>query len=216
LQGNRFSLIIREVDGDIDFARSLCEKIQADGVPNYYGEQRFGRDLYNLKSAENWFSSGFKLKSRQRRSLFLSAARSWIFNHILLKRVKQGTWNQAQTGDVFMLNGSQSCFADDADPQLAHRIHQQDLHPTGALWGKGKCLTTGDVALLEQQIAEELNHLASGLITHGLKQQRRSLRLLVSDFEYDFSDREMRLRFALPAGSFATVVLRELGVFTAL
>lgn len=216
LKGNRFSLIIRDVNGDLEFARALCEKIDTNGVPNYYGEQRFGHGLYNLKSAENWFAAGFKLKSRQKRSLFLSASRSWIFNHILSKRVEQGTWNQAQAGDVFMLNGTQSCFADDADPQLATRTNQQDIHPTGALWGEGKYLATAGVALLEQQIADELNHLASGLITHRLKHQRRSLRLLVNDFEYDLTDREMSLRFALPAGSFATVVLRELGVFTAL
>jgi tRNA pseudouridine13 synthase len=215
LKGNRFSLIIREIEGDIDFAKMLCEKIKVNGVPNYYGEQRFGRDLYNVKSAENWFASGFQLKSRQKRSLFLSAARSWIFNHILSQRVNRLTWNQAQAGDVFMLNGSQSCFADDADPQLAIRTQQQDIHPTGALWGKGNLLTTGDIVALEEQVSDELKHLANGLIRYGLKQERRSLRLSVSAFEYDFSEREMSLSFALPAGSFATVVLRELGLFTA-
>jgi tRNA pseudouridine13 synthase len=214
LRGNRFSLLIRELSGDIDMAKMLCEKIKANGVPNYYGEQRFGRNLYNIASAKNWFASGIKIKSHQKRSLFLSAARSWIFNHILSQRVKQGSWNQAQVGDVFMLNGTQSCFADDGDPSLVTRTNAQDLHPTGALWGKGQLLTTADIEILEQQIAAEFNDLTTGLIKYGLKQERRALRLPVDQFDYTFDGNIMRLSFTLPAGSFATVVLRELGVFS--
>jgi tRNA pseudouridine13 synthase len=214
LQGNRFSLLIRELQGDLDIATRLCEKIKANGVPNYYGEQRFGHNLYNIASAKNWFASGVNIKSRHKRSLFLSAARSWIFNHILSQRVELGSWNQAQTGDVFMLNGTKSCFADDGDPRLAARTKAQDLHPTGALWGKGTLLTGADIALLEQQVADQFNDLAIGLIQQGLKQQRRALRLAITEFDYDFNDNFMRLSFTLPAGSFATVVLRELGVFS--
>lgn len=215
LKGNRFSLIIRQLEGDIELGKTRCEKIKEKGVPNYYGEQRFGRDLYNIASAKNWFSSGFNIKSRHKRSIFLSAARSWIFNHILSQRVAQNTWDQAQAGDVFMLNGTKSCFVNDGDPTLEERTEQQDIHPTGALWGKGELLTIGDIAALEQQIAEALNDLAKGLIKYGLKQERRSLRLPVSEFEYEFTEGEMKLSFSLPAGSFATVVLRELGVFVA-
>ena len=216
LQGNRFSLLIRELSGDLDRANMLCEKIKTNGVPNYYGEQRFGHNLYNIASAKNWFASGVNIKSRHKRSLFLSAARAWIFNHILSQRVAKGSWNQAQTGDVFMLNGTKSCFADDGDPRLAARTKAQDLHPTGALWGKGTLLTSAEIALLEQQIADQFNDLATGLIQQGLKQQRRALRLPVTDFDTLFDDKVMRLSFTLPAGSFATVVLRELGVFSTL
>ena len=215
LKGNRFTLVIRELEGDIGATKILCEKIKAMGVPNYYGEQRFGHNLYNLKSAENWFKAGFKLKSRSKRSIFLSAARSWIFNHILSQRVMDGSWNQAQTGDVFMLNGSHSCFPHDGDPSLIERTQQQDIHPTGALWGKGSLLTTDKIAILEQQIAEQFDHLATGLIQYGLKQERRSLRLSVNEFEYNFKADNLCLSFSLPAGSFATVVLRELGIFSA-
>ncbi len=212
-KGNHFSLIIRHLTGDIEQAKRLCQTIKINGVPNYYGEQRFGHDLYNIKSAENWFNIGFKLKSRNKRSIFLSAARSWIFNHILSQRIQQGSWNQAQTGDVFMLDGSQSCFADDGDSNLKARTQQGDIHPTGALWGKGELLTTGDIATLEQNIATDFKHLANGLIKYGLKQERRSLRLVVNEFEYNFEGNKLFLNFSLPTGSFATVVLRELGVF---
>ncbi|HIO92907.1 MAG TPA: tRNA pseudouridine(13) synthase TruD [Leucothrix mucor] len=211
LKGNRFTLIIRDIEGDIEQAKNLCQKIKENGVPNYYGEQRFGRNFNNIESAKNWFSGQFKPKSRPKRSIYLSAARSWIFNHLLSQRVKQGTWNQALSGDVFMLNGSHSCFPDDGDTTLQERTQRQELHPTGALWGKGDLSSKGDVAILEQQTADELEGLAQGLIKHGLKQERRALRLNVGGFEYNFETNKITLSFVLPAGSFATVVFRELG-----
>jgi tRNA pseudouridine13 synthase len=216
LTGNRFSLVIRQVEGDIQQGKARCEEIKRKGVPNYYGEQRFGHHLYNIKSAENWFAAGFKIKSRHKRGIFLSAARSWIFNHILSQRLREKTWNQAQAGDVFMLNGSQSCFPNDGDPTLEERTKQHDIHPTGALWGKGTLLSTGDIAILEQQQGDAFKHLADGLIKYGLKQERRSLRLSVDEFEVTFEGDTLNVCFTLPAGSFATVVLREIGVFVSL
>jgi len=211
LKGNRFRIIIRDIEGDIEQAKTRCQQIKTNGVPNYYGEQRFGRNLNNIESAKNWFSGQFKPKSRPKRSIYLSAARSWIFNHLLSQRITQGTWNQAQKGDVFMLNGSHSCFADDGDTSLTERTQRQELHPTGALWGKGELSSAGDIATLEQQIANDFKDLTQGLIKHGLKQERRALRLAVSEFEYSFDTDKITLNFVLPAGSFATVVFRELG-----
>ena len=211
LKGNRFTLIIRDVEGDIDQAKARYQQIKENGVPNYYGEQRFGRNFNNVESAKNWFAGQFKPKSRPKRSIFLSAARSWVFNHLLSQRVKQGTWNQAQIGDVFMLNGSHSCFPDDGDTTLVERTQRQELHPTGVLWGKGDLSSAGEIAMLEQQVADDFEDLAKGLIKHGLKQERRSLRLSVSEFDYGFEADHITLSFVLPAGSFATVVFRELG-----
>ncbi|MCK5902067.1 MAG: tRNA pseudouridine(13) synthase TruD [Cocleimonas sp.] len=211
LKGNEFTLVIRDIEGDLEAAKSCCEKIKQQGVPNYYGEQRFGRDFNNIQSAKRWFAGDFKPKSRTKRSIYLSAARSWLFNHLLSQRVEQGTWNQALTGDVFMLAGCQSCFADDGDMTLKERVKQHDLHPTGALWGKGLLKTTADMATLEQQIATALPDLAKGLEEYGLKQERRSLRLLVNDFSYHIDTDKITLSFILSSGSFATVVLRELG-----
>lgn len=210
LQGNRFTLIIRDIEGDIDGAKTRCEQIKQKGVPNYYGEQRFGRNFNNIESAKRWFSGQFKPKSRSKRSIFLSAARSWIFNHLLAERVRQQTWNKALAGDVLVLNGSNSCFANDGDVTIEARTHHQELHPTGALWGKGDLLTVGEQADLEIQTAGMFEDLAEGLVQHGLKQERRALRLAVSGFEYQIEKGHATLCFVLPAGSFATVVLREI------
>jgi tRNA pseudouridine13 synthase len=213
LKGNAFKLVIREFAGDEAELKSAVDRIIAQGVPNYFGEQRFGRDGENIRKARQWFKGEFKVKSRPKRSIYLSAARSWIFNHILSERVKNGTWNAAMQGDVFMLDGSKSCFNDELNEDIIQRIQDQKLHPTGALWGRGELGSQDEIAELENKVASEFKILCEGLEKHGLKQERKALRLGVKDLEYSLEDNALRLSFSLPAGAYATTVLSEIGVF---
>lgn len=215
LTGNRFVLTLRDVQGDMEQAQSIIEQIKQQGVPNYFGEQRFGHDRNNLNRAQDWFEGKFRPKSRNLKSLCLSAARSWIFNHILSKRIEQGTWNQRVAGDVFMLEGSHSCFADDASEDLATRLQTMDIHPTGAAWGRGTLKSQADVLALENQIAEQFDVFCQGLEKNGLQQERRALRVNIADLSLEVLESDVvRLSFNLPAGSYATVLLAQLGAFT--
>ncbi len=226
LKGNNFKLTIRNFVGDEEELKTSVERIVKQGVPNYFGEQRFGRVSadqevgYNVLSAEQWFKGEFKVKNRQKRSIYLSAARSWIFNHLLSARVKEATWNQAIQGDVFMLEGTKSIFTDNVNNEIIKRVDQQELHPTGVLWGKGDLLSQESIAELEVSIANRFSCLCEGLEKHGLKQERRALRLSVSDMGYtiESSDVEQQkvvfLNFSLPVGTYATTVLSEIGDFT--
>ncbi len=221
LKGNAFKLIIRDFVGagsdkenEAELKASI-ERIVNQGIPNYFGEQRFGRDGENIRKASQWFKGEFKVKSRPKRSIYLSAARSWIFNHILSERVKNGTWNTAVQGDVFMLDGSKSCFCDEVDKDISQRLQDQKLHPTGALWGRGELGSQNEIAELENKIASEFKILCEGLGKHGLKQERKALRLSVKDLEYSLIDKEVLcLTFSLPAGAYATSVLSEIGDFS--
>jgi len=213
LKGNAFKLVIREFTGDEAELKDAVDRIIAQGVPNYFGEQRFGRDGKNIRKARQWFKGEFKVKSRPKRSIYLSAARSWIFNHVLSERVKNGTWNTAVQGDVFMLDGSKSCFNDEIDEDIVQRVQDQKLHPTGALWGRGELGSQDEVAELENKVASEFKILCEGLEKHGLKQERKALRLCVKDLEYSLDDNALHLSFSLPAGAYATTVLSEIGGF---
>jgi len=216
LKGNAFRLTIREFSGKEEMLRDAVKRIVEEGIPNYFGEQRFGRDGENIRKSQQWFKGDLKVKSRPKRSIYLSAARSWIFNHILSQRVEEGTWNQAIQGDVFMLEGSKSCFAEDIDEAIIQRIQDQALHPTAALWGRGSLSSSDDVAKLETDVAEQLKILSEGLEKNGLKQERKSLRLSVKDLDYilDADNKVLVLNFSLPAGAYATSVLSEIGNFT--
>ena len=218
LKGNKFKIRLREFKGSEDELSDSIKRISTEGVPNYYGTQRFGHNGNNVEKAKKWFAGEFKVKDRNMRSIYLSAARSWIFNHILSQRVLSGSWNQALTGDVYMLNGSNSSFIPDGDDEnkqdILKRLRSFDIHPSGALWGRGRISTQGTVADIENEIASKFADLCNGLEMNGLKQERRSLRLLVSDLKYEMQDAEtVVLDFSLISGAYATTVLAELGNF---
>lgn len=215
LVGNQFTLLIRDFKGEEAELRETIARIQSDGVPNYFGEQRFGHKASNVAKAEQWFSEGYRIKDRNKRSIYLSAARSWIFNHILSARIKKENWNQAIEGDVFMLDGSKSCFNETVDEIIEERVLRQDIHPTGALWGRGRLATQESMAEIENEQAKQFSILCEGLEKQGLKQERRSLRLPVNDIEFESLQADLlQLTFSLPAGTYATSVLAEIGRFT--
>jgi len=209
LKGNHFKLVVRDLDGDIASLDQRLQRISSIGVPNYFGEQRFGRD--NLAKARGLFNAEFKVKDRNKRSMYLSAARSAIFNELLSTRVTAANWNQALAGDVMMLDGSHSVFTVEAvDEEIKRRITEFDIHPTGPMWGRGRLASASDALQLEQQCADNFALFCDGLEKAGMKQERRSLRLPVSRLEWQLDDNSLNLSFFLSSGSYATSVLREL------
>jgi len=154
--------------------------------------------------------SGEKV-SRNLRSIYLSSARSFLFNHILSKRVASQTWNQALLGDVFMFDNSHSFFtAETLDESILKRVAQLDVHPTATLWGKGENQATAEVALQEQEIVEQFEQLAKGLCAFGVDQDRRALRSHIQELQWQFIDsKTLELSFTLNPGCYATALLRE-------
>lgn len=209
LQGNRFTLVVRQLQGDPSGLEGRLRQIAQHGVPNYFGEQRFGYE--NLDKVTAMFEGRLKVHDRNKRSLYLSSARSAIFNDLLSRRVEAGTWSSGLAGDVMMLDGSHSIFlAEEIDATITQRLQIQDIHPTGPLWGTGELPTRGVVQQLEQQLQTEHPLFCRGLEEAGLKQERRALRLPVGELSWQIEDDRLTLTFFLPAGSYATVVLREL------
>ena len=210
LRGNRFVIVLREVAGDHARAETVLEAIRTDGVPNYFGEQRFGRDGDNVEQARAMFA-GRRVRRKQR-GILLSAARSQIFNTLLDERVREQNWNLAIDGEVFCLAGSRSWFGpEEPSAALSTRLEQGDIHPSGPLWGRGELASAGRAAGLEQAVADRYPELVAGLVEAGMDQDRRALRLLPQDMEWRWlADDAIELRFELPAGAYATTVLREL------
>jgi len=187
------------------------EQVARRGVPNYFGEQRFGREQDNVAQALRLFSGELRLPRGQRRGLLLSAARSQLFNAVLSRRIEQHCWDSRLAGDVLNLQGSDSVFAEvDWTAELQARLERFDIHPTGPLWGAG-ALRTGSVArALEEAVCGQWPALCEGLAQAGLTQERRALRLLVQNLRWEFVGRsDVIIEFALPPGAYATAVLRE-------
>jgi len=210
LRGNRFRIRLREVDGDRGAVPARLDRVATHGVPNYFGEQRFGREGGNLDLARALFA-GRRL-GRAQRGFALSAARAAIFNAVLDARVATGTWDQPLEGEVWMLDGSHSVFGPEPwNEALAARLAGGDIHPTGPMWGRGELRSEHQARVLERGIADTCADLAKGLEAAGLAQERRALRLPVRGLEWTWEgDDGLLLAFELDPGSFATVVLREL------
>ncbi|MDD1635178.1 MAG: tRNA pseudouridine(13) synthase TruD [Methylococcaceae bacterium] len=210
LSGNSFKLIIRDWQGDQDKTIRQLEAIKANGIANYYGAQRFGNEGQNVNKALAMFQ-GAKA-GREQRSLYLSAARSYLFNQILAYRVTRKMWNQPVAGDTYMFDLSHSCFKSQLpDAEIIRRLDAKEIHPTGALWGRGEAGVTADTLSIEQGIIDAYPELAQGLIASEVDKDRRALRVNVQDLDWQFvDDATLTLAFTLPAGSYATSVSREI------
>jgi tRNA pseudouridine13 synthase len=215
LRGNRFNLLLRHLEADQGALDQRLQGLRRGGMPNYFGEQRFGHDYQNLNRFDELLCNGPRRRiDPHLRGLLISAVRSQLFNEVLAERIERGCWKTPLAGDCFMLDGSRSFFFyDDAeDPDLVSRCETGDIHPSGPLWGRGLVPVSGLAAELETSVLspfvlwrERLEHL-------GLAQERRSLRLPLDDLEWQFEPAQasLRISFFLPAGAFATVLLREL------
>ena len=211
LAGNRFVLVLRELVGERPAIEDRLRAILASGVPNYFGEQRFGREAANIEAARRMFA-GERVK-REQRSILLSAARSALFNAVLAARVARGDWSSGADGDVWMLDGTHSVFGPtDLDETLRERVRAQDVHPTGPMWGLGELRSSGAIRALEQETTNAFADLRVGLEAAGLKQERRALRMRVPGLEWRWLGGDaLQLSFELAPGSYATEVLAELG-----
>lgn len=213
LAGNRFRLVLRDVQGARAGIDARLRAIAEVGVPNYFGEQRFGREGANLGNALAMFAG--KRFARAQRTHLLSAARSELFNRVLAARVRDGSWNRGLEGEVWVLDGSRSVFGPEPwSEALAERLERFDIHPGAPLWGRGEPRTTGAARRTEESAlaGDDAMALRAGLESAGLRQERRATRLRPDAMEWEWpGDDALVLRFSLPPGTYATTVLQELG-----
>ncbi len=172
---NHFDITVRSpgVDGHRDALEATLGALQSRGFPNYFGNQRFGRDGENLKKADAMLRDGKRI--RKHRDIYLSAARAWLFNHYLSDQVANNRWE----------SGSGPLFGKSRDPHAG----EENLDDISTAW-------------------------IAGLRRLGLKADTRPLAVIPHLLEWSFGEDVVGLRFSLPAGSFATSLLRELFVVT--
>lgn len=216
LRGNRFVIVLRDIEFGGQENREAVEQqlcvIQKQGVPNYFGDQRFGRNGKNLADAAAMFD-GRRVKARHLRSLYLSSARSFLFNEVLAARITAANWNQVLPGEALMLTGSRSYFiANEVDDEIKRRHAENDVQPSGPLWGRGELPPQLEAQTLETNVLADQAAFREGLEKAGLKQERRALCLTVNDLQWQWlpEGEHLQLQFSLPAGCYATSVLREL------
>ncbi|MBF0263776.1 MAG: tRNA pseudouridine(13) synthase TruD [Gammaproteobacteria bacterium] len=214
IDSNHFIIRLKNVSPEhLDTVEKIQSQIQSNGFANYFGEQRFGIDEQNIVKARKWFNGQYKVKQKSKKSLYLSAARSMLFNTFLSSRIEQFGFNQLINGEVMLLDGNRSFFtAEKITDEIRHRFLQGDIHPSLCLWGQGEPASASELKTFELAQAEQASFWAKHLIDKGLKQDRRAIRVIPKELksQYIESKQTYQLEFLLPSGSYATMLLREM------
>lgn len=209
LVGNRFEITLSEVS-DTESVISRLETVSKVGVPNYFGSQRFGNEGNNLSEARRWGRDNVRTRNQNKRSLYLSAARSWIFNLILSERIEQGIFSQAIEGDIVLHNGAQEPVTDTNLEQMNESISSGTSSLSVALAGDNALPTSGKALEIEQKHVDAEPDLMALIRGNRMRHDRRAAALKPQDLAWKVEQDNVILSFSLDAGSFATAIVREL------
>lgn len=213
LRSNRFRIRIREPEGDVEQTRALLARLVEIGVPNYYGEQRFGTGQQNLTRARAWLVDGGRApRDRFERKLLMSTWQSDLFNRWLSARVLAGELTRAVDGDLMRKEDSGGLFTTDDLVDAQARMDSWEISPTGPMFGIKMRWPQAEAEARERALFAE-----SGITEDTLRAvkkcgegARRPARIRPLDVEVGEEEGDLWVNFTLPKGAYATVVLREL------
>tara|TARA_B110000037_G_scaffold17835_1_gene18501 strand:+ start:1453 stop:2304 length:852 start_codon:yes stop_codon:yes gene_type:complete len=181
-QGNQFKIVLRQFEVAEELVEQRLSLITEFGVPNYFAEQRFGHDGNNLREAQRLIDADQLKGNRRGTGMYLSAARSWLFNLLVEKRIGINKLSVPIEGDE-----------------------------SGALWGRGRSNINAAVNEIEAAVLGDWQSWCYALEHAGLKQERRDLLLRPQGMAIEWLAKdELLLSFALPNGAYATALLREI------
>ena len=209
LVGNHFELLLRDVSESEEITQRLS-RLQAIGFPNYFTEQRFGRDGHNLTQALRWANGEITVKDRKKRSFYLSAARSEVFNLVVSQRIADHLTQTVLVGDYVQLAGSNSFFIvnESEVAETQQRLVSGDVLLTAPLIGEKSLELTA--CEQEKAIIERHSTLVALMNKERMTNARRAMLCKPQDFSWQFESEGLRLKFFLESGSYATALVREL------
>lgn len=209
LVGNHFELLLRDVSESEEITQRLS-RLQAVGFPNYFTEQRFGRDGHNLTQALRWANGEITVKDRKKRSFYLSAARSEVFNLVVSQRIADHLTQTVLVGDYVQLAGSNSFFIvnESEVSETQQRLVSGDVLLTAPLIGEKSLELTA--CEQEKAIIERHSTLVALMNKERMTNARRAMLCKPQDFSWQFESEGLRLKFFLESGSYATALVREL------
>ncbi len=208
LSGNRFRIAVD--GGDAAVARARIEALVRDGLPNRFGGQRFGRDGRNPERARRVLAGEAAGGDRRSARFLISALQAQVFNAVLAER--EPPLSRLEAGDVAVKHDSGGLFVVD-DPAVEQpRADTFEISPTGPIFGTRRrspdgMLTERERAILSRFGIDPANLRAPRGIP--LRGARRPLRVRPDEVQVLATPRGVEVRFTLPPGSYATVLLEE-------
>ncbi|GBD22825.1 tRNA pseudouridine synthase D [bacterium HR29] len=205
LAGNRFRVHIRAAR-DAESARRILARLAAEGVPNYFGPQRFGREGENAVKGLAVLR-GRRFGPRWLERLLVSSVQSLLFNEWLAERMRRGLFDRFLEGDVAKKHATGGEFTVTEPETERERLLRFEISPTGPIFGRKMREAAGPARAFEDEI----------LARYGLARQafgrrrgdRRFARVPLREWSVEPSPEGLWVSFALPKGAYATAVLRE-------
>ena len=225
LRGNRFILRIRGCVADAATrARAVLDEIERRGCPNFYGEQRFGNQadndrvgrllvLHDYRGASDLAGGDIRKKPHSLVRLYVSAYQSVLFNRIVAGRMPD--LGRLEVGDLAYLHDRGAVFRVDDLAAEQPRADRLEISPSAPLFGLKVLLADGRPGEVERAVLAEEGLTREQFDVPGAGNftgERRPMRIPVADAEVapvEGDASAIEVRFDLPRGSYATVVLDE-------
>lgn len=212
-RSNFFNITLRNVTGEIALLQETVDKIVGHGMANYFGSQRFGQQQDNVAQALKVLSNRHRTKrlTRHKKSLYLSALRSELFNRILSTRIDLGLWGQPVQGDIYMLAGSQSLFNSDINENVLSRYAEFDIHSALSLYGNGETRVDDRAGRIENDVFDSCADIRDRLIDNDLKRSYRASRAIPGDLSMAYlpDEKVLNLQVELGKGVYLTTLLEH-------
>lgn len=214
LLGNRFSIVISDLAlptlESLQTAQAVADRLVSDGMPNYFGPQRFGVDDRNIDKGLAVLLRKNYVKDRWLRRFLVSAYQSYLCNRYLAARVESGAFDRLLSGDVAKKYATGGIFDVEDAAVEQPRYEGHEISFTAPMFGSKMRPASAEAGELEASILDEspisLEHL------HRAKADgtRRLGRLLVPDLTVSAAGDNLLVDFSLTKGAFATTILREI------
>ncbi|MFM8273435.1 MAG: tRNA pseudouridine(13) synthase TruD, partial [Gemmata sp.] len=211
LRGNRFTILVRDASREAN-VDAILDRVRAQGLPNFYGPQRFGRDGGTVDLGLQCLAG--KAPKRIRPFLYrfaLSAVQSLLFNDVLARRLRDGLFRTVLDGDVMTKWPLGGMFVARDVPAEQARFDSRETVTAGPMFGTKTFPADGVAAEREAAVLRDnglsLNSFGGfGKLVLGTRRQNL---IYIDDLASAWEPEGLRLRFTLPAGSYATVLLAE-------
>jgi len=211
LRGNRFRILVRDANASVD-PEPILNRIRAEGLPNSYGPQRFGRDGETAALGLSLLKGEpVKVRNPFLRKLALSAAQSHFFNDYLGRRMADGLLRTVLAGDVMAKWPAGGMFTAEDVPAEQSRFDRRETVTAGPMFGRKTFPAKAAAAEREEAILATAGLSRASFAGFGKLVQgtRRHNLVYIDDLSAIWEASGLRLTFTLPAGSYATVLLRE-------
>lgn len=216
LRGNRFEVAVRGAGPDaLPRAEQLLAALTEQGLPNFYGAQRFGRRGDNAESGRALVRGERVVRDQREARLFVSALQSDLFNAWLEARVSAGTLRTVRTGDLLCRTPAGGPFSSTDPATDQARVDAWEIVPTGPMPGwkmprppEGSAARAEEDALLEAA-GLTLDAFAHPNVKRFAEGTRRAAAVRPEGARAWLEGDAVWLAFSLPPGSYATVLLEE-------